>query len=81
VVCGIEAHACVSQTVHELLEQGYQVHVPYDAISARFQTDYQIGWEKVIGSGAIPSTVEMVCLEWVRTAEAPEFKAIHRLIK
>jgi nicotinamidase-related amidase len=81
VVCGIEAHACVSQTVHELLEQGYQVHVPYDAISARFQTDYRIGWEKVIGSGAIPSTVEMVCLEWVRTAEAPEFKAIHRLIK
>jgi nicotinamidase-related amidase len=81
VVCGIEAHACVNQTVHDLLERGYQVHVPYDAISARFQTDYRIGWEKLIGSGAIPSTVEMVCLEWVRTAEAPEFKAIHRLIK
>jgi nicotinamidase-related amidase len=81
VVCGIEAHACVNQTVHELLERGYQVHVPHDAISARFPTDYRIGWEKVIGSGAIPSTVEMVCLEWIRTAEAPEFKAIHRLIK
>jgi nicotinamidase-related amidase len=81
VVCGIEAHACVNQTVHELLERGYQVHVPYDAISARFETDYRIGWEKVIGSGAVPSTVEMVCLEWIRTAEAPEFKAIHRLIK
>jgi hypothetical protein len=35
----------------------------------------------MVGSGAVPSTVEMVCLEWVRTAEAPEFKAIHRLIK
>lgn len=81
VVCGIEAHACVNQTVHDLLARGFQVHVPYDAISARFETDYRIGWEKVIGSGAVPSTVEMVCLEWVRTAEAPEFKAIHRLIK
>jgi nicotinamidase-related amidase len=81
VVCGIEAHACVNQTVHDLLEQGFQVHVPQDAISARFERDYRVGWEKMIGSGAVPSTVEMVCLEWVRTAEAPEFKAIHRLIK
>jgi len=81
VVCGIEAHACVNQTVHDLLERGYQVHVPGDAISARFERDLRIGWEKIIGSGAVPSTVEMACLEWVRTAEAPQFKAIHRLIK
>ena len=81
VVCGIEAQACVNQTVHELLARGYQVHVPYDAISARFETDYRIGWEKIVGSGAVPATVEMVCLEWVRTAEAPQFKAIHKLIK
>jgi nicotinamidase-related amidase len=81
VVCGIEAHACVNQTAHELLEAGYAVHVPYDAISARFEHDYRVGWEKMVGSGAVPSTVEMACLEWVRTAAAPEFKAIHRLIK
>jgi len=81
VVCGIEAHACVNQTVHDLLHRGYQVHVPRDAISARFAHDLEVGWQKIIGSGAIPSSVEMVCLEWVRTAEAPEFKAIHRLIK
>ena len=81
VVCGIEAQACVNQTVHDLLDRGYQVHVPFDAISARFEHDYRIGWEKMIGSGAVPSTVEMVCLEWVRTAEAPEFKAIHKIIK
>jgi nicotinamidase-related amidase len=81
VVCGIEAHACVNQTVHELLENGYQVHVPFDAISARFEHDYRVGWEKMIGSGAVPTTVETVCLEWVRTADAPEFKALHRLIK
>jgi nicotinamidase-related amidase len=81
VVCGIEAHACVNQTVHDLLETGYQVHVPHDAITARFESDYRIGWDKIVGSGAVPSTVEMACLEWVRTAEAPEFKAIHQLIK
>jgi nicotinamidase-related amidase len=36
LVCGIEAHACVNQTTHDLLAAGYQVHVPYDAISSRF---------------------------------------------
>jgi nicotinamidase-related amidase len=81
VVCGIEAHACVNQTAHDLLDRGYAVHVPYDAISARSAHDLRVGWEKIIGSGAVPSTVEMACLEWVRTADAPEFKALHRLIK
>jgi nicotinamidase-related amidase len=81
VVCGIEAHACVNQTAHDLLDRGYRVHVPYDALSARSAHDLRVGWEKMIGSGAVPSSVEMACLEWVRTAAAPEFKAIHRLIK
>jgi nicotinamidase-related amidase len=81
VVCGLEAHACVNQTVHDLLERGYRVHVPFDAISSRFEHDYRIGWEKIIGSGAVPATVEMTCLEWVKTAAIPEFKAIQKLIK
>lgn len=81
LVCGIEAHACVNQTVHDLLAAGYQVHVPYDAISSRAEPDYRAGWEKMVGSGAVPSSVEMACLEWVRTAALPEFKQIHRLIK
>jgi nicotinamidase-related amidase len=81
VVCGIEAHACLNQTVHDLLARGYQVHVPRDAISARRDADLRVGWEKIIGSGAVPASVEMVCLEWVRTAASPQFKAIHALIK
>lgn len=81
VVCGIEAQACVNQTVHDLLALGFQVHVPFDAISARSEHDYRVAWDKMLGSGAVPSTVEMACLEWVRTAAAPEFKSIHRLIK
>jgi len=81
VVCGIEAHACVNQTVHDLLDRGYTVHLPYDALSARSEVDRRCGWEKMIGSGAVPSSVEMACLEWVRSADAPEFKAIQSIIK
>lgn len=81
VVCGLEAHACVNQTVHDLLAQDYQVHVAHDAISSRHEADYRIGWQKMIGSGAVPTSVETACLEWVRTAESPEFKEVQRLIK
>lgn len=81
VVCGIEMHACVNQTVHDLLARGYTVHLPGDALSARHELDYRVAWEKLIGSGAVPASVEMVCLEWVRSAESPLFKAIHKLIK
>jgi nicotinamidase-related amidase len=81
VVCGIEAHACINQTVHDLLDRGYQVHVPFDAISSRFEADYRVGWEKMIGSGAVPSTVETACLEWVRTAAAPEFRLVQKILK
>lgn len=81
VVCGLEAHACVSQTVHDLLAAKYQAHVVHDAISSRHEVDCRIGWQKMLASGAIPTTVETVCLEWVHTAEAPEFKAVQRLIR
>ena len=81
VVCGLEAHACVNQTVHDLLDGGFQPHVAFDAISSRFEQDYRIGWEKMIGSGAVPSTVELACLEWLRTAAIPEFKAVQKLLK
>ena len=32
VVCGIETHVCVNQTVHDLLARGYEVHVAEDAV-------------------------------------------------
>ncbi len=81
VVCGIEAHACVNQTVHQLLGKGFQVHLPVDAISARFEVDLDAAWQKMTGSGGVPSSSEMVLLEWVRSSEDPCFKEIHRLIK
>ena len=78
---GVEAHACVNQTAHDLLASGYQVHLAHDATSSRFAADYRLGWEKMVGSGVIPATVESALLELVRTAEAPEFKTIQKLIR
>ena len=81
IVVGIEAHACVNQTVHDLLAAHYQVHVPRDAISSRRPEDAAIAWEKMRAAGAIPATVESALLELLRTADAPEFKAVQQLIR
>lgn len=43
VVCGIETHVCVSQTVHDLLGQGVEVHVTADAVGSRHVLDYERG--------------------------------------
>ena len=80
IVCGIEAHVCVSQTVHDLLAQGVEVHVPADAVGSRHQIDYDRGLERLERAGAIVSTVEGSLFELLQRAGTPEFKAIQKLI-
>jgi nicotinamidase-related amidase len=81
LVAGIEAHACVNQTVHDLLAAGFQVHVARDATSSRCGADVVPAWEKMCAAGMCPTSAEQALLELVRTAEAPEFKALQRLLK
>ncbi len=80
VVCGIETHVCVSQTVHDLLEEGVEVHVPADAVGSRHQLDYERGLERLERAGAVVSTVEAVLFELLERAGTPEFKAVQKLI-
>jgi len=58
LIAGIEAHACVNQTAHDLLAGGLQVHVAHDATSSRRREDYEIGWTKMLQAGVVPATVE-----------------------
>jgi nicotinamidase-related amidase len=81
IVCGIETHVCVSQTVHDLLADGIEVHIPADAVGSRHELDYECGLERMIGAGAVLSTVEMALFELLERAGTPEFKAIQALIK
>jgi len=80
IVCGIEAHVCVSQTVHDLLGQGVEVHVPADAVGSRHDIDYDRGLERMERAGAVVGTVEAALFELLERAGTPEFKAVQRLI-
>lgn len=80
IVCGIETHVCVSQTVHDLLERGVEVHVPADAVGSRHTIDYERGLERMERAGAVVSTVEAALFELLGRAGTPEFKAVQKLI-
>lgn len=81
IVCGVEAHVCVSQTVHELLNHDYVTHVVSDAIASRAQKNKEMGWEKMISSGAVPSCVEIALFEMLGESGSEQFKAVQRLVK
>jgi nicotinamidase-related amidase len=80
IVCGIETHVCVSQTAHDLLERGIEVHVPADAVGSRHELDYERGLERLERAGAVVSTVESILFELLERAGTPEFKQVQQLI-
>jgi nicotinamidase-related amidase len=80
-LAGIEAHVCVAQTALELIELGFQVQVPADAVASRAAIDWEFALRRLERAGAVVSTTEAVLFEWTETSDRPEFKAISDLIK
>lgn len=80
-VCGIETHICVNQTTHDLLNDGFGVHLLTDCVASRFEHDKQAGLQKMSASGVVPSSVEMALFELMRDASHDKFKEIQALIR
>jgi len=80
LVCGIEAHVCVEQSVQDLLDRGVEVHVAADAVSSRTALNRRLGLEKMERSGAWVTSTEMALFELLGEAGTPEFKAIQKLV-
>jgi len=81
VVCGIEAHICLQQTVIELLARGYDVYVPADCTSSRSEQDKLWALARMGEAGAKITTYEAVLYELVGDAKDPDFKAISKIVK
>ena len=81
VLCGIEAHVCVTQTCLGLLEKGFRVFVVADAISSRAAENYRYGVERMRAAGAVIVSTEMVLFELLGQAGTAEFKQVLSLIK
>ncbi|MEY4364541.1 MAG: hypothetical protein RLZZ24_1893 [Pseudomonadota bacterium] len=81
VVAGCEAHVCLLQTAVDLLDEEFEVWVVTDACGSRTARNRDAAFDRLAGAGAELVTTEMVLFEWLRTCEAPEFKAVQALIK
>jgi nicotinamidase-related amidase len=74
LICGVESHICVMQTVLDALDEGYVVHVPVDAVSSRTELNWKIGIDRMRSAGAILSSTEMMIYELLRASDTPAFK-------
>lgn len=81
VVCGIEAHVCVQQTVLDLIENGFQVNLAADATSSRSEIDYNIAIERMRYHKAEITTAESVLFELLNVCGTPQFKEISKIVK
>jgi len=80
IVCGIEAHVCVNQTVLELLDGGIEVHVVTDAVGSRSPADRELGIAKAERAGAWPTSVETALFELLGDAGSDRFKQVQGLV-
>jgi nicotinamidase-related amidase len=81
LVCGIETHVCIQQTVLDLLADGWRVYVAIDAVGSRYDIDHQTALRRMESSGAVLTTTEAALFEWCQAAGTPEFKQISRIVR
>ncbi|GGW76413.1 isochorismatase family protein [Alteromonas halophila] len=81
LVCGIESHVCVYQSVAGLLAAGMQVSVLEDCVSSRKETDKAAGIRRMASMGTSVRTLEMALFEILGDARHSRFREILSLIK
>ena len=81
LVCGIEAHVCVSQTVHDLLQRGLGVHVAVDGVASRKSADRDVALARMQRVGAVLTTAEAAAFELLEDARHPNFNEVQALYK
>lgn len=81
LVCGMEAHCCVLQTVIDLAGAGYVPVLVTDCIGSRREADLETAVKRAGQEGALLTTYEAVLLELLGTSETSLWKDILKLIK
>jgi nicotinamidase-related amidase len=81
VLCGIESHVCVLQTAMDLVNAGYHVYVPADAVASRRELDWQRAIDLLDKAGAIVGTTETFVFQWLERAATDEFRTVSKLFR
>ena len=81
IICGIEAHVCVLQTVLDLQEAGFHCFLCSDAISANQQGQIAPALRRMERAGAVSTGVLSVMYELIGDAAHPAFRSLLELAK
>ena len=81
VVCGVESHVCVQQTVLDLIANDFQVNLAADAVSSRKVKDYEISISRMNRHGADVTTAEAILFELLNVCGTETFKQISKIVK
>ena len=81
IVCGMETHVCVYQTLRGLVARGYQAHVAADAVSSRTKANWKVGLGLAERAGAIVTSTEVCVFDLLERAGSDEFKLLAKAIK
>jgi len=81
ILTGVESHICIFQTCVSLIEKGYQVHLPQDAIDARTDENWKVGLDLMKRAGAFVTSTETVIYQILKKAGTKEFKKMLKLMK
>jgi len=81
IISGMETHVCVLQTVFDLLDAGFEVHVVKDAVMSRSNDNKQTAMEAMVLAGAVPTSTESVVFQLLKVAGTESFKKLSKLVK
>ena len=81
VIAGMEAHVCAMQATLGLAEHDYECFFVHDATGSRRVSDHAAAIERLRMSNVQVVTTEMVMFEWLKRADAPEFRELLKIVK
>ena len=81
IVTGMETHVCVLQTVLELLDAGFTVHVVRDAVMSRHKKNWKTGLGVMAAAGAVVTSTEAALFQLLKVAGTDEFRKLSKLVR
>ena len=81
LICGIESHVCVMQTVQDGISMGLEVFVVKDAVTSRTESNWLAGIARMERAGGESVTTEMALFEMLKEAGTETFKQIGKLVR
>jgi nicotinamidase-related amidase len=81
VVCGMETHICVLQTVSDLASSGYCPFVVSEAVCSRNQEHREQALDQMRNTDIRVTNSESVIFEWLRDSRDEAFRSLLALIK